>query len=54
MMSQNSMPVAKWPGQTRFGEPKTATTGTPSNAARCIVPVSLVSSKLHRLNSSIS
>src|SRR4051812_723800 len=48
-----------WPsprGLVRRGsvEPKTATTGTPSKAARCIVPVSLVSSKLHLRNSSIS
>ena len=47
-------PLPSGPVRRGSVEPKTATTGTPSNAARCIVPVSLVSSKRHRRNSSIS
>ena len=47
-------PLPSGPVRRGSVEPKTATTGTPSNAARCIVPVSLVSNKLHRRNSSIS
>ena len=35
-------------------DPKTATTGTPRRAARCIVPVSLVSSTVHLPSSSMS
>ena len=47
-----------WPfpsGPVRRGsvEPKTATTGTPSSVARCIVPVSFVRSKRHSRNSAI-
>ncbi len=43
-------------GPVRLGsvEPKTATTGTPSRVARCIVPVSLVNSSRHFRSSSIS
>src|SRR4029077_3356427 len=47
-------PLPSGPVRRGSVEPKTAPTGTPSNAARCIVPVSLVSNKRHRRNSSIS
>ena len=47
-------PLPRGPVRRGSVEPKTATTGTPTNAARCIVPVSLVSSRLHRRNSSMS
>ena len=47
-------PLPSGPVRRGSVEPKTATTGTRSNAARCIVPVSLVSSKRHCRNSSIS
>lgn len=54
VVSQDSVTVTERPGQTWLGRTKMATTGTPSKAARCIVPVSLVSSKRHSRSPSIS
>ena len=47
-------PLPSGPVRSGSVEPKTAITGTPTNVARCMVPVSLVSSKRHCRSSSIS
>jgi len=46
-MSQNNVAIAERPSGRGSVEPKIATVGMPSSAARCIVPVSFVSSRRH-------